>query len=117
MSHGLNIADKAAKLQSQLETQMGFKGRDLAQAYPECQMLFDKADEALGYPLSKLCFEGPAEELMKSNHCQPAIFVTSLACYRAFQRSGAYALRFGTRIAAGLGFVPIFSRLEESGQR
>jgi ABC-type multidrug transport system fused ATPase/permease subunit len=32
MSHGLNIADKAAKLQSQLETQMGFKGRDLAQA-------------------------------------------------------------------------------------
>lgn len=59
-------------------------GKDLAAAFPECRALFDKADAALGYPLSKLCFEGPIEELTKSSHCQPAIFVASLACWTAF---------------------------------
>ena len=58
-------------------------GKDLAEAYPECGALFDKADEILGYKLSKICFEGPVEELTKSNNCQPAIFVTSIACYKA----------------------------------
>lgn len=59
-------------------------GRDLADAYPECRALFDKADEVLGFKLSKLCFEGPIEELTKSSNCQPAIFVTSIACWKAF---------------------------------
>jgi len=61
-------------------------GRDLAQADPACQDLFLRADEVLGYPLSKLCFEGPIAELTKSNHCQPAVFVTAVACYRALCR-------------------------------
>lgn len=60
-------------------------GKDLAQDFLICRALFEEADSVLGYELSKLCFEGPAEELTKSNHCQPAIFVTSVACYRALQ--------------------------------
>ena len=60
-------------------------GRDLAEAYPVCRSLFAEADDVLGYSLSKLCFEGPQEELTKSNHCQPAIFVMSVACYRILQ--------------------------------
>jgi [acyl-carrier-protein] S-malonyltransferase len=60
-------------------------GKDLADAFPACKALYDKADEVLGYELSKICFEGPAEELTKSNHCQPAIFVTSIACYTALK--------------------------------
>ena len=62
-------------------------GRDLAEAYPECRALFEKADDVLGYGLSKLCFEGPAEELTKTRHCQPAIFVVSLAAYTALKRA------------------------------
>jgi [acyl-carrier-protein] S-malonyltransferase len=62
-------------------------GKDLADAFPACKALYDKADEVLGYSLSKICFEGPAEELTKSNHCQPAIFVTSIACYTALKES------------------------------
>lgn len=58
-------------------------GKDLADAYPECRALYDKADDVLGYSLSRICFEGPVEELTRSNHCQPAIFVTSMACYKA----------------------------------
>jgi [acyl-carrier-protein] S-malonyltransferase len=60
-------------------------GKDLADAFPACKALYEKADEVLGYELSKICFEGPAEELTKSNHCQPAIFVTSIACYTALK--------------------------------
>ncbi len=62
-------------------------GRDLAEAHPECRELFTRADDALGYGLSKICFEGPVEELTKSNHCQPGIFVASMACFHAVVRA------------------------------
>ena len=52
-------------------------GRDFAEADAEAMALFDKANAVLGFDLKKICFEGPAEELTKSNVCQPAIFVTS----------------------------------------
>ncbi|MCQ2389057.1 MAG: ACP S-malonyltransferase, partial [Kiritimatiellae bacterium] len=61
-------------------------GRDFAEADAEAMALFDKANAVLGFDLKKICFEGPAEELTKSNVCQPAIFVTSYAAYRAYQK-------------------------------
>jgi [acyl-carrier-protein] S-malonyltransferase len=61
-------------------------GKDLVGAFPECKALFDQANAALGFDLAKLCFEGPIEELTKSSNAQPAIFVTSLACYAAFRK-------------------------------
>ncbi len=41
--------------------------------------MFAIAQKILGYDLLSLCLEGPEEELMKTVHCQPAVFVTSLA--------------------------------------
>ena len=65
-------------------------GRDFAEADKEIASFFEKAGAVLGFDLAKICFEGPAEELMKSNICQPAIFVTSYAAYTAFlKRTGA----------------------------
>ena len=61
-------------------------GRDFAEADAEVMGFFDKANAVLGFDLKKVCFEGPAEELTKSNVCQPAIFVTSFAAYTAFQK-------------------------------
>jgi len=61
-------------------------GRDFAEADAEAMSLFDKAGAVLGFDLKKICFEGPAEELTKSNVCQPAIFVTSCAAYLALQK-------------------------------
>ncbi len=58
-------------------------GRDLAGALPAVRSLFAQANAALGYDLARLCFEGPEAELVKSQHCQPAIFTVSLACCRA----------------------------------
>jgi len=77
-------------------------GKDLAQAFPECRALFDAANAVLGFDLARLCFEGPLEELTKSDHCQPAIFVTSVACftglkklYPEFDWGGAAGLSLG----------------------
>ena len=61
-------------------------GKDLAEAYPECRELFSRASSVLGYDLAKLCVEGPIEEITKSDKCQPAIFVTSAACYTALKK-------------------------------
>jgi [acyl-carrier-protein] S-malonyltransferase len=74
-------------------------GKDLADAFPSCAALFRRADEVLGVGLSKICFEGPIEALTRSDNCQPAIFVTSLACSQALRESRP---AFGAAGVAGL---------------
>lgn len=95
------MTDKAIVFAGQGAQFVGM-GKDLAAAYPECRALFSKADEVLGFPLSKVCFEGPAEDLTKSNNCQPAIFVTSIACYRALSRE-VPGLAFAAAAGLSLG--------------
>lgn len=53
-------------------------GRGLLR-YPNVKEMFTVAHRILGYDLLSLCLQGPEEELMKTVHCQPAVFVTSLA--------------------------------------
>ena len=47
--------------------------------FPGVQEMFTKASDILGYDLLSLCLVGPKETLDKTIHCQPAVFVTSLA--------------------------------------
>ena len=61
-------------------------GKELAEQVPECRDLFDRAGEVLGFDLARICFDGPVEELTKSNHAQPAIFVVSAAAYAALKK-------------------------------
>ena len=61
-------------------------GKDLAERDPEVMALFDRADATLGFGLKQLCFEGPQEALTRSDVCQPAIFVVSMACHLAFAK-------------------------------
>jgi [acyl-carrier-protein] S-malonyltransferase len=60
-------------------------GRDLAEALPECKALFEQANDILGYDLAGICFDGPQEELNKSNHAQLGIFVASAAAFKAME--------------------------------
>lgn len=53
-------------------------GRGLLK-YPNVKEMFTVAQRILGYDLLSLCMEGPEAELMKTVHCQPAVFITSLA--------------------------------------
>ena len=101
-------------------------GKDFAEADAEAMALFDKANAVLGFDLKKICFEGPAEELTKSNVCQPAIFVTSYAAYRAFQKkrptsfacaAGLSLGEWGALCAAGvLDFDATLTVLEARGR-
>ncbi len=60
-------------------------GRDVAEASREAREVFEAADAALGFPLSRLCFEGPEEELRRTEMQQPAILTTSIALLRALE--------------------------------
>ncbi len=59
-------------------------GKDLAAQYPIAKQTFEEADSILGFSLSKLMMEGAADELNDTVNTQPALFVHSLAAYRAF---------------------------------
>lgn len=47
--------------------------------------LYRRANAALGFDLAALCFEGSQEELTKTERCQVALFVTSLAAFEALE--------------------------------
>ena len=47
--------------------------------------LFDKAADVLGYDLLGLCKAGPADQLNKTEFCQPALFVHSYASLKQLE--------------------------------
>ena len=60
---------------------------------------FADADQILGFELSSICFEGPAEQLNRTDVAQAAIYTTSVACHRALKESGKLGM---PTAAAGL---------------
>jgi len=68
-------------------------GKDVWQTSAAARQVFETADRVLGYSLSEICFGGPAERLRDTEHAQPAIFTTSLACLAAAIESGSIAAR------------------------
>ena len=58
-------------------------GHNLASQFPACRTLFEQANEVLGFDIARICFEGPDEELTKSSHAQPGIFLVSVAAQTA----------------------------------
>lgn len=47
--------------------------------FPRVRQLYEAAHRVLGYDLLELCLRGPQEDLDRTVHCQPAVFVASLA--------------------------------------
>jgi [acyl-carrier-protein] S-malonyltransferase len=63
-------------------------GKSLAEAHPVARNVFEEADEALGFALSRLCFEGPEDELKKTENTQPALLTVSTAALRVLEEQG-----------------------------
>ena len=59
-------------------------GRAFYDRYTESRDIYKRANTHLGFDVTALCFEGPLQELTKTERCQPALFVTSLAAFAAF---------------------------------
>ena len=66
-------------------------GLALAEAYPVARAAFDEANDALGYDIASICFTGPAEALVPTDVCQPAILATSVAAWRVAHEHGLVA--------------------------
>lgn len=63
-------------------------GKDLSEHNEKSRSVFAAADRALGFPLSVLCFEGPKEELDKTENTQPAVLTVSVAALKALEEYG-----------------------------
>ena len=59
-------------------------GKDLAAQHPIAKQTFEEADSILGFSLSTMMMEGAADELNDTVNTQPALFVHSIAAFRAF---------------------------------
>lgn len=66
-------------------------GKDIYEAYPEAKRIYDIATELTKKDIAKLCFEGPEEELNKTENTQIAILVTSLAMLEVIKQQGIKA--------------------------
>lgn len=100
-------------------------GKLLAEHYPEAKRVFEEADDTLAFPLSRLCFEGPDEELKKTENTQPALLAVSVAAYRVLsarghqpQRVAGHSLgEYSALVAAGsLEFKDAIRLVRKRGQ-
>ena len=63
-------------------------GREMCEAFPVAAETFAQANEALGYDITKIIFEGPEDDLVRTDVCQPAILTMSTACWRVASDHG-----------------------------
>ena len=74
-------------------------GRAFYDRFAESRDIYKRAGAHLGFDVAALCFEGPQEELTKTEKCQPALFVTSIAAFAGYHALAPSARPIG---AAGL---------------
>jgi [acyl-carrier-protein] S-malonyltransferase len=102
-------------------------GRDVCEASAAARAVFECADATLGLPLARLCFDGPEEELRRTEIQQPALLTTSIALLRALEEQGpplapAYVLghslgEYTALVAAGaLGFEDAVALVHARGR-
>ncbi len=63
-------------------------GRDVFEGSQAARDIFARADNALGFEISRYCFEGPEDELRRTEIQQPALLTTSIALLGALGESG-----------------------------
>lgn len=66
-------------------------GKDLYENFEVSKEVFKTSNAALGFDVTKLCFEGPQEELNKTENTQPSVLTVSIAALRALEERGIHA--------------------------
>jgi [acyl-carrier-protein] S-malonyltransferase len=80
-------------------------GKDLSENFASAREVFQKVDDILRVNLSKIMFEGPAEELTKTENTQPALMAVSVALLTVLEKE------FGKKIEDLCGFVRLNSAI------
>lgn len=68
---------------------------------PVAKRVFDEVDDALSSKLSKIIFEGPAEDLMRTENTQPALMTCSIALLRVLEAESGKSLKEFCSVVAG----------------
>ncbi len=74
-------------------------GKELAENFASAREVFVKVDDILRVNLSKIMFDGPAEELTKTDNTQPALMAVSIALMTVLEKD------FGKKITDLCSFV------------
>src|SRR5437763_7814790 len=100
-------------------------GKDLFERFPVARQTFEEAEQALGKKLSQLCFEGPEEQLKRTENTQPAILTVSVAAWRVLDEKGikpAFAAghslgEYSAHVASGtIGFADAVQTVRNRGK-
>jgi len=106
-------------------SQFAGMGKSLAENFETARECFRQADEALGFPLSRLCFEGPEEELKRTENTQPAMLAVSVAAWHVLRVetgepdfvAGHSLGEYSALVAAGaIGFADALRTVRKRGQ-
>ena len=68
---GVKLAGPIALLFPGQGVQKPGMGRNLYERYPAARRAFERAEEVLDMPVRRLCFDGPLEELNRTDIIQP----------------------------------------------
>ena len=66
-------------------------GKDIYEKYEEAKEIYDKVEEITGINIKEICFNGPEEELIKTENAQVAILTTSIAILKVLEKYGIKA--------------------------
>ncbi|MDA3130650.1 ACP S-malonyltransferase [Aliibacillus thermotolerans] len=66
-------------------------GKEIYDQTIEAKEVIDQVDDTLDYGLSRLMFEGPLEELTRTEHAQPALLTVSVAVLQLLHKEGIRA--------------------------
>jgi [acyl-carrier-protein] S-malonyltransferase len=83
----INLAGPIALLFPGQGTQKPGMGKNLHDRYPAARRVFERAEEVLDMPVRRLCFEGPLEELNRTDVIQPCVMTVCWAAYEVWRES------------------------------
>ncbi|TMF53400.1 MAG: ACP S-malonyltransferase [Chloroflexi bacterium] len=84
---GIDLAGPIALLFPGQGVQKPGMGKNLYDRYPAARRVFERAEEVLQMPVRKLCFEGPVEELNRTDVIQPCVMTVCWAAYEVWRES------------------------------
>jgi [acyl-carrier-protein] S-malonyltransferase len=62
-------------------------GKNLYDRYPAARRVFERAEAVLDIPVRRLCFDGPLEELNRTDVIQPCVMTVCWAAYEVWRES------------------------------
>ena len=62
-------------------------GKNLYDRYPAARRVFEQAEQILDMPVRRLCFEGPVEELNRTDVIQPCVMTVCWSAYEVWRES------------------------------